>query len=243
LIAPTLITITTCPRAGVNYLPGTAAALLRAGADACTARLVLADGEPPAETPPGWDLDFRFPRSGDRLMMWWAFERALATGVERLIYCEDDITPCRNAVRRMLRLPIPESVAFVDFHDNRELPDGTAAGLHEVPAQGRAGRGYLGNLCMMFPRRTLAWLAQQDPLSILPQQRRGMLYHASDLVLGAFLAASPWPRYLAHLPRLVRHDGLVSAAHPEKGLRATREFPGADFDALTLAAEGVALTP
>lgn len=232
----TLITITTCPRAGVSYLQQTAAALLRAGADACETRLVLADGEPPAlaDWPPGWDLDFRFPRSGDRLMMWWAFERALVAGAERLIYCEDDITPCRNAVRRMLQLPIPESVAFVDFHDNLELPDGAAPGTYEVPAQGYSGRGYLGNLCMMFPRRTFAWLVRQDPMSVLPQQRRGSIYHASDLVLGMLLASSPWPRYLAHLPRLVRHDGIVSAAHPEKGTRATRAFPGEDFDALTL---------
>lgn len=226
----TAISIITCPRpGGVDYLPRTAAALLAAGADGCVRRLVLADGDLPAGELPGWEIDVRYPRGGPRAMMWWAFERALAAGVDQLIYCEDDVTPVRNAVTFMSRLVVPDRVAFVDFYDF-VLPENAAAGFHVRTF----ATVYSCNQCMLFPRRTLEWLVQQDPFAVQLTQMRGHVGFATDAVLGVLLARSPWPQYLAHLPRLVRHDGDVSAAHPQRALRIAHAFPGEDFDALSL---------
>jgi hypothetical protein len=225
----TLVTISTCVRPGADYLIRTAAALMREGASA-HARLVLVDGELPEVMPPGWDFETRWPRAGPRVMLWWAFERAIAAGVERLIYCEDDITPVRNAVRYFQRLQVPESAALVSFHAGELDGQERAPGLYRL----NMSSAFWGNQCLLIPRRTFTWLATRDPVSVFPEQRRGNVYTGSDLVLGHFLATSPWPQYVVQMPRLVRHDGDVSAAHPDKAPRCTLAFPGEDFDALSL---------
>lgn len=230
-----MITIITCERKGVSYLDTTAAALLREGGNACDHRLVLVDGEPPAAWPPGWDLDVHWPRGGVRVMMWKAFEKAVQAGVDRLIFCEDDITPCKNAVALMLKIGIPAEAAFIDFHDMEALADAPASGLHRVSF----ARGYGGNQCMVFPRHTVEWLLKQDGAYGAMYFREDGVSVAADAVLARFLLSSPWPTYVAHLPRVVRHDGVTSVAHPGLRLidaRATRNFVGEDFDALSLLA-------
>lgn len=224
----TAISIITCKRDRATYLEQTATALLREGADVCDHRLVFADGDSDP-TPPGWELSAWYPRVGPRLMMWRVFEAALKLGVDRLIYCEDDITPCRNAIRYILQSHVPPSMALVDFYANKMPPEAKSPAIYELPA-----RDFCGNLCMVLPRRTIAWLAARDPLSILhDQQPTPGIYTGSDLAMGRLLHMSPWPTYLAHVPRLVRHDGDVSAAHPYKDPRR-QPFLGEDFDALTL---------
>jgi hypothetical protein len=226
------IIVMTCARpSGVDYVTATAAALLEQGASDCDHRIILGDGSAPAAQP-GWQTSGNAPQRGSRAALWAAFSLGLSLGVDRLIVCEDDLAVCRNAVRHALRLPIPERAAFVDFHDVKEFFAGHSAGLFLVPAMGFDGQGYWGNLCMAFPRRTLRWLVQRDPLDApWPPPSHG------DCALGWLLARSPWPNYVAHLPRLVRHVGVVSAAHPGEGLhplRTTRDYPGDHFDALTL---------
>jgi hypothetical protein len=224
------ISIITCPRPGVDYLPRTAAALLAAGAaEFCARRFVCADGDCPQDDLDGWEVDVRYPRGGPRAMMWWAFERAVAAGVDQLVYCEDDITPTRNAIAYMARFQVPSWAAFVDFHDVA-LDAATPPGLHVM----RADRSYTGNQCMVLPRRTLQWLLLHDPMEIMPWQARGLAPHATDSVLGDFVARSLWPNYIAHVPRLVRHDGAASAAHPDREEQLVRAFPGEDFDAFSL---------
>lgn len=228
-----MISIITCERKGVSYLDATAAALLHEGADECDHRLVLVDGEPPVVWPAGWGLDMHWPRGGVRVMMWKAFEKAVAAGVDRLIFCEDDITPCRNAVRLMLKVGIPDEIAFIDFHDMEALPDEIKPGLYPLSL----AKGYAGNQCMVFPRRTMEWLLKQNTTTLY--FREDKLSVAADAGLARLLMTSPWPTYLAHMPRVIRHDGAVSAAHPELGLhdvRATRGFVGVEFDALSLLA-------
>ena len=167
-------------------------------------------------------------------MLWWAFRIAWESGYERLIFCEDDVTPCRNAIARVLCTEVPASAAFVDFHDMKELRGrATNAGLFAVPSMGLNGQGYWGNQCMLFPRRTIGWLLQRDPMSV----PRGNPPQGADIALGWLLSRSPWPTYAVHLPRLVRHVGAVSSAHPGSTLdaeRATPDYLGDDFDALTL---------
>jgi hypothetical protein len=56
-------------------------------------------------------------------------------------------------------------------------------------------------------------------------------------VLGRLINRSAWPRWAVLLPRLFRHDGVQSAAHPTKAHadhRVTANYPGEAFDALTL---------
>ncbi len=228
----TLVAIATCPRpGGASYLGETLSGLSRTGAmRPGFDRLVLCDGAEPSAVMIGWPFDVGFPRRGSRAMMWWAFRRALESGADRLIYCEDDITPCRRAVERMACVSINEEAAFMTFADRLALPDGSPDGLYVFPAAG----GFEGSECLAFPRRAIEWLVQQDPFAILTEQVRDGVPVAVDQVLIRLVARSPWPNYAAHLPRLVRHEGAVSAAHPDKqlaGSRATREFPGIDFDA------------
>lgn len=237
-----LIVVATCERPA-SYVHRTAAALLAAGADECAHQLVLSDGWD-LEPPPGWDWEVRYPRAGIRVMLWWAFAHALELGADRLIFCEDDITPTRNAVRYLRRVEIPDSVAFVDAHDMKELRAETRPGLHLVPAAGLDKAGYWGNQCMMFPWRTMVYLSARSPLEELSHLRNrpaagaGELHHGADMVLGRLVEASPWPHWAVLLPRLFRHDGVQSAAHPTKehvDHRVTANYPGEDFDALTLA--------
>jgi hypothetical protein len=229
-----IITIITCDRPrGASYLHQTATGLLREGALDCDERVILGDGSEPAPEA-GWETRAVFPKGGVRGNMWAAFRLAIAAGHERLIFCEDDIVPCKNAVHRILQLDIPPDVSFVDFHDMKELREsGLPPGLHNLLSNGLDSRGYWGTQCMLFPRRTLEWLVQWDPMSIArwdPPQ-------GADRTLGWMLQWSPWPLYAAHLPRLVRHVGSVSAAHPGWDLqdeRATFEYPSDSFNALSV---------
>jgi hypothetical protein len=232
-----LIVIVTCERPG-SLVHRTAERLAAAGASECPHQLILSDGWD-LDPPPGWDWEVRYPQAGIRVMMWWAFAHALELGAERLIFCEDDITPTRNAIRYLRTVEIPDHVAFIDAHDMKEMRDELAPGLHLVEAPGRDRMGYWGNQCMMFPRRTVEWLAARSPLEELSHMKNpgGELPHAADVVMGRLLEASPWPRWAVLLPRLFRHDGVQSVAHPTKthtDHRVTANYPGEDFDALTL---------
>lgn len=168
-------------------------------------------------------------QKGIRSMMWRVFRAAVEEGCDRLIFCEDDVVACRNLVPFLQRFSVPERVAFVDFHDLREerVQGISENGHYVLPTT----PNYWGNQCMLFPRRTVEWLAQQDPLSIKD-------YHfpksGADNTLGHFLRESPWPFYLLHLPRLVQHIGTVSAAHKRNQAWGVFRAASPNFDALTL---------
>jgi hypothetical protein len=228
------VSIITCKRP-VPTVETTAAALLAAGADACAERYVVVDGqEPPAV--PGWavQLSSKPEPQGVRATMWRAFAHAVAAGVDRLIYCEDDIIPCKNAIRYIAALSVPDDVAFIDFHDITELPNATTPGLYRMPPHGIRHTGYVGNLCMLIPNRTLRYFMRKDPFAVMPAARN----HA-DTAIGQLVSRSMWPRYVVHIPRLVRHVGVTSAAHTgairAAAVTVTINYPGDDFDALTLA--------
>lgn len=221
----------TCARpGGVSYLGATLAALDRAGADG-VARCVLVDGPELPEVPAGWELLPGQPRRiGGTLQLWRAFRLAAERSAERVLYCEDDITPCQNAIRYLLTLQIPEDVAFIDARVLREDLQG-APGLRRVELTQRR-RPYWGTQALILPLRTCEWLIGRDPLSlpIGDHEKHG------DLILGELAGRSPWPRYGAHLPRLVRHDGVVSSAHDGVSRPATAGWPGEAFDAMTIQA-------
>jgi len=227
----TAVTITTCARpGGVSYLRETAEALLREGADHCTYKAVIVDGVLD-DKPRGWTTVSHVLVCSVRAVMWRAFRYAKQRDVDMLLYCEDDITPCRNAVRHILQTRVPEDCAFVDFHDMVELRSGASRGLHVRRFDGLLRHKYIGNQCMMFPRRTIDWLVQRDPVYDYAP------VHHADAALGKLLEASPWPQYGICVPALVRHIGEVSAAHPELSLRGSvarlpTNYYGDDFDPL-----------
>ncbi len=237
------ISIITCPRpGGVSYVEATAAALVREGAGDCH-RLAIVDGQEAPELS-GWDVRFSplAERQGIRVTMWRAFRAALEVGADRLIYCEDDIIPCKNAVRRMTEMEIPADTGFITFCDFKELPfAATETGLHRISPYGISGTGLFGNQCLIFPRQTLLLLVRRDPLAvgeiILPCGDRvpATARNHADVMLG-HMVSKIRPKVLVHLPRLVRHVGMNSIAHPERqrAAPATPHYPGDDFDALSL---------
>ncbi len=223
-----VVIVSTCPRAGVDYLPDTLAALDAAGAAALD-RLVLSDGPRPEGC--RWPIITRDPPAhSTRANLWQAFRAALAMNAERLLYFEDDVYACRNAVARMAAVEIPRAVALVSFHDKKQILERRAPGLHMVPAPDTDGRGFWGLQAVAIPRRALEYLVQLDPFSI----RTGNTRRNGDRVLEDFLARSPWPAVAYHSPSLVRHTGEVSAAHPDR-FQANQHVPinyaGDEFDA------------
>jgi len=237
-----MLAMTSCERPdGARYLPGTLAAINREGAYIARPKILVVDGSfrkiwreeawNSSFLPHDWIcIEHGGERRGNRWAMWQIFRMFMAEGVGKLLYCEDDIVPCRNALLRAARIEVPDDVAFIDFHDMKELP-GKPPGYHRVPAMGHDGVGYWGNQLMLFPRRTVEWLLSRNVRGIIGGP------NAADYALGRLLVDSPWPMYLAHLPCLVRHMGAVSVAHPDHELlpgRLPTSYPGDDFDALSL---------
>ena len=230
-----LITVLTCPR-GKDYLTDTLNSLERGGVrEVDAARLVLFDG---ACSQHGLVRDFGWgsyllgdsPQGNLRAFL-GVFEIAQERDVDRLLFFEDDIVVCKNAVSKMLLIKVPEDCAFVSFFDMKELPYGAAAGMPKVSTMGTDGRGYWGSQAILWPRRTLDYmLAHKD--EILEGQNK----HSSDCLFGHQLLHSPWPRYAIHVPNLVEHTGDISAIWswtPKINRKATN-FPGEGFDALSL---------
>lgn len=143
--------------------------------------------------------------------MWRVFKTAAALKVDRLLYCEDDLLVSPGAVTRAFATPIREDQALVSFFDSKEFPGAAIAspGVHDVPVMGRDRRGLFGACCMLFPGRTLAWLASRphdgwdDPWQGDPDP--------ADLLLGWALKGSPWPLRGVHVPSLVDHAGKISS--------------------------------
>lgn len=228
----TAISVVTAPRPqDVNYLDETIFNLDKEGADFADVRTLHVDkkGHDLENVYSGWHLKFE-QCSGIRAMMWSVFAQAIHLGVDRLLFCEDDIRVCKNAIRYMLSLEIPGGAAFIDFYDMREakLRNLSTAGLHKQ----KCHDNYWGNQCMLFPVRTLKWLVQCNPFAI----HKWELPSHADHCLGHFLAQSPWKEYQFHLPRLVQHVGDVSAAHPGTPRldRFTVKTLPSDYDAMQL---------
>ncbi len=225
-----IVVVSTCPRAGADYLPDTLAALDREGA-ADLRKVVLSDGT--LATKCDWPVRVREPAArSTRANLWDAFRLAVEAGAERLLYFEDDIVPCKNAIARMLAVECPERAALLSFHDKKRRLR-RAHGLHLAPARDIDRAGFWGLQAVSIPRRTLEYLVTKDPYSVW---RFNVARHG-DRAVEEFVVRSPWPRVAYHVPSLVRHVGVVSAAHPDR-FRPNRHVPetymGDDFDAMSL---------
>jgi hypothetical protein len=227
-----LVVVSTCPRpGGVVYLPGTLSSLDAAGARFFT-RVVFSDGRLPVGVACAWpyietENAVRSPRNNLQA----AIRMADEVGAERLLFFEDDVVACKNAVLAMAALEFPRDAAFVSFHDIKETRDGRRPELLQVPVRGFDGRGLWGSQALAFPRRAIRQLRDKDFFSVRQDDLRvGSDRSLEDLTL-------PFsPSYRLHVPSLVNHVGRASAAHPETPpqKRETRNYLGDDFDAACL---------
>jgi hypothetical protein len=208
------------------------------------ARLVTSDGPlDPAALPAGWTYDIRSEGGqGSRFVFWNALRRAAATDADLLLYFEDDVLPCRNAIKRALAVGVQTGFAFLSLFDMGECQPNFADGLYSAPVLGGNGQGFRGSQALVLPQRTIRMLASQDPFMIPQDVLTGR--NTCDKAIAYFLVQFGDPdlqRYLIHMPSLVEHIGVESAAgHGDLRSRysplsrAATRWPGKDFDALAL---------
>jgi hypothetical protein len=220
------IAVLTCAARGA-YLEQTIASLERAGAGELD-RVIYVDGpaEPLEGRFPGWFVASVSdePGRGARLAMVEIMRRASAAGVELLLYFEDDVVLCRNAIRAMIEIGVPEPLGFVSYCDLRG--GGPPLELHALPGQfrgyGLPEGGFRGCQALAIPLRTLRVF---DTWEAPPWVDRNMCDETIAQVVPAF----------GVFDSLADHTGHVSAitgrAYPAgRELRAAG-FPGEDFDA------------
>lgn len=117
-----MISVLTCAKRG-QYLAQTIASIDRSGgAEYSGPKFIHVDG--PADEIPagpwrdGWEVVSLSPaRAGTRLAMLAIMKRAAAAGVETLLYFEDDVVLCKNAIRAMVEIGVPAPLGFVTYCD------------------------------------------------------------------------------------------------------------------------------
>lgn len=214
-----IVGVSTCTRpGGVDYLPGTLLALETAGALAYR-RVVVADGGRAA--PCAWPLMTPPRPMGSRFNLWRLLMVAYWAEAARLVFFEDDVRPCRGAVRRLAELVIPPDVAFVSAFDCRRVAEGAGAGVH--PFAFDEGP-FMHSQALVFPAETIDLLAHLPPAE--DGDRMG-----ADTWIAQVCARAERRWYGVHVPSLVRHVGDVSVAHAAPCRFPVRNYPGDDFDA------------
>ena len=232
---PPLLAVLTCPRPGIEYASETMRQLDRAGGkDFPGQKVLFSDGplDPKISVPRGWRRRAFKVNKGAIRGLWKIIDLAIEADANALLFFEDDVTVCRNTVTRMQRFRVPKDVALASFYDGNEVDEGAKPKLYRRKPLGWHGRGMWGTLGLKIPRRALEFLKVNDP-------DRLQYYHrnAADEYIGRLIHLSPWRRIGYHVPNLVEHRGGTSIVHPGAGLmphRTANNFPGVDFDALSL---------
>jgi hypothetical protein len=162
---------------------------------------------------------------GNKWAYWRCLELAAAAGGD-LILLEDDLSFCRNAVRRMMLFPVPSDLGLVSFFSPRILETASA-----IPGLWRPPRFTYFTQAIKFSEscllRLVAW----------KNDRRWQQYTASDNALMVALT-NLGIRYGVHCPDLVQHTGDISECTPlcdqVSEQRVSKMWPGPGFDALSL---------
>lgn len=221
----TAISVMTCPSRG-QYLEQTIASIERAGGDAFD-RVLYVDGPADAYEGrfPGWFVSCvsAEPGRGARHGMVEIMRRAAAADVELLLYFEDDVLLCRNAIRAMIEIGVPEPLGFVQYCEISDEPAGPPLELYARPGQPRALPGYggfRGCQALAVPLRTLRTFETWEAPA-------WMTSHECDGVMAQIA-----PVY-GVLDSLAFHTGVVSAALGRAHVRdfVARGWPGEDYDA------------
>lgn len=149
---------------------------------------------------------------------------------EKVLFFEDDIIAGINAVRLMHQLNVPERCALTTYFDQRRVNQSRYPTIIETPANSFDGRGHWGNQAMVFPARTIKWLAERA----IPQYEQ---VNFSDVALGRELMKSPWPKIAHFGPTMFKHVGEISLANAgmdlSAKLRSTPENFKDDYDVMT----------
>lgn len=249
-----MIVVLTTPRRP-QYLGGTLRSLEATGGRAIRRKIVAVDGNPrdvlkQRVVPPGWDVVQVGPGGrGNREV----FSRIckLAAGEPEssgdLLYFEDDVEGCANAVTALDMIPVPDDVGFLQAFDHRNrLGDRfEPALLRLAPDEPEDGLWFWGLQAVKIPRRTVAHLATCRSDRIGPDgtpqdQNERSLTYGGDVWLGVWAAWStaPWQVYGLLAPSLFQHVGGISAINPHWRLtpetwRVARNWRR-EFDGLTL---------
>lgn len=222
-----LITVLTHPRPNnTSYVQATVSSLLAAGASC----VVVINDDPRTKLPQKNKTTYvEIPPSSNLEATWAVFDYFTKTEEQNLLFCEDDVVFSKNAIKYVTHLDVPKQSAFITFHDATEFVSGAPQGMFDVAFKNGALRKFIGNQCLLFPRRTVTWLSAQK---IKP--RFALNSNQADVVIGRLLRDSPWPQYTVHNPALARHIGAVSAAHIGLPLdingRCPRNYIGDDVD-------------
>ncbi len=164
-----------------------------------------------------------------------SFKKALAQTIpgHDVLWLQDDISFCKNAVKTMIACQIPADEGYVSFLDFYHFRDEVRrVGLHSVPAL--LGLRSLG--AVKFSCEAIAVL--KDKFSTY-ERRPHEIDH--DDVLVSSLLRDRFPFFSICLPNIVQHVGRFSShtykGKPydnDRGRFYSQNYPGDDFDASTL---------
>lgn len=172
---------------------------------------------PPVPAPPGWITVHNAHGERGSIAALSDFWKMLDTVGDRdLVFLEDDVMPCRNALPYMVAWASPYVTHF--FNGSR-----VAHGVRKLPPG-----GFEFSQTIKIPARIVAKLRANPPTSKGPRD-------GWDLAIGRQLAKLGEPLYQHR--SLVQHVGFQSMWNPGNNLAKrlpAQDFPGPDFDALTL---------
>jgi len=175
----------------------------------------------PIAVPAGWRAHWHEQAARGSVAAMGDFVAMLdVVGDRDLLFFEDDVYPCKNAVPYIARLALPHVVHFFNAsspmhpYGPRKLPPG----------------GFEFSQALRIPAAVVAALRDTPPTS------RGR-FDGWDLAIGMCLHRLGLPLYQHR--SLVRHVGFHSMWNPGNDIARrlpARDYPGDDFDALTLPA-------
>ena len=176
---------------------------------------------PPPPVPKGWSVEWGRRDEGDshrptrtRVDVWRMLRWA---GNCDLVYLEDDVLPCRNA---LLYMHVWPSEKFTTFFNIRNLPHGPWT---------IDNAGWWGSQAAKIPARLLSRF-QADGA-----EKTKSLHFGQDMVMSRLLQS--WKEQIYVHRSIVQHVGDVSIFQPGAKLTAARaparDFVGYDYDALS----------
>lgn len=218
-----------------HYLDATIASLDRGGAaDFEGPKIIHVDG--PADGLgrqfAGWTAAGVWPwpgGGGARHAMLSVMRWAARAGIDLLLYFEDDVLVCRNAIRAMLEIGVPEPLGLVSYCDLAW--DGAAGELRALPGCPRdrpvAVGGFVGCQALAIPARTLRTFATWTPPDWLARDRNNC-----DGTIGQIAPA--YGIFASLAQHVGRTSAIVGRRYADETFRATKGWVGEDFEADTV---------
>lgn len=226
----TLVAVTTSPRPqGLQYLTKTLTDLSLEGAGAHPTKIVVSDGQLDASCP--WPAEVMKGPSGTKKALWRLFMMAASMKVDRLVFFEDDIEPCRNAVTRVLGQPSLPGLGCTSYFDYRNLAADSPPGFYLVGPKSAKGGPMWGIQATSVSGEVVEYLARVP--QTLMEKLKGFEHGSDTLLTDVLRAYSPYHVRAQHSPCLFEHIGGASTWGNQQMHKAT-VWKGKEFDALSL---------